>query len=169
MTRPTIVNAICTSLLSPYQPCRKLAAEMLIFFCSFDEESPDRKGLGMVLVAFDYVEQTLNSAIADVSNKVGKFDMWLRQLEATIDGRGRMGSMVGMSKDFKESIHVQEYCVSHVRDIADARISCSTSLSSCRPAINYGLGVPSALNWNHQASSPYSTRSGHGGIQTSPS
>jgi cytokinesis protein len=85
---------------------------MLIFFCSFDEESPDRRGLGMVLVAFDSVEQNINAAIADVTNKVGKFDMWLRQLEATIDGRGRMGSMVGMSKDFKEAVHVHEYCVS---------------------------------------------------------
>jgi cytokinesis protein len=109
MSNPPIVNAICASLTSPHPPCRKLSAEMMIFFCSFDEDSQDR--LGLVLVAFDFVEQTMNAGITDPSKKVNRFDMWLRQLEAIIDGRGRMGSMVGMSKDFKDAVDVHEYCV----------------------------------------------------------
>lgn len=112
MSRPQIPNAICASLVSPHTPCRRIAAEMLLFFCTFDENARERKGLALVLSSFDHVEQVINSAILDVANKVGKFDMWLRQLEAVIDGRGRMGSMVGMSKDFKEAMDVHEYCVS---------------------------------------------------------
>lgn len=112
MSNPPIVNAICASLTSPHPPCRKLSAEMLIFFCSFDDDSPDRRGLGLVLVAFDAVEQAINAGITDPSKKVNKFDMWLRQLESMVDGRGRMGSMVGMSKDFKDAVDIHEYCVS---------------------------------------------------------
>lgn len=36
-----------------------------------------------------------------VGQKVGRFDVWLQQLSTTVDGRGRMGSTVGLSKDLK--------------------------------------------------------------------
>lgn len=114
MSRPQIINSICLSLVSPHAPCRKISAELLIFFCLWDETEGQGEGkcLSMVLASFDYVEQILNAAIVDVANKVGKFDMWLKQLDGTIEGRGRMGSMVGMSKEFGEAVHVHEYCVS---------------------------------------------------------
>lgn len=110
--RPQIVNAIALSLVSPSIHCRKLSAEMLIFFGSFDEHTDERLGLSLVFGAFDHVEQQLNAAIADVSFKVGRFDVWLRQLETLVDGRGRMGSMVGVNKEMKDSAGVMEVVVS---------------------------------------------------------
>ncbi len=114
MQKPQIVASIASSLVSPNLLSRKVAAEILVFFCHWDENNPDRVGLGLVLNAFHQLEQRLNSAVADLAKKVGRFDVWLRQLEQTIDGRGRMGSMVGVSKDLKgqDDSAIMDYCVS---------------------------------------------------------
>ena len=94
-----------------------MAAEILVFFCHWDEHNDERIGLRLVLNAFDLLEQRLNVAVADLSNKVGRFDVWLRQLELAADGRGRMGSMVGVSKDLKgnDDSAIMEYCVRDIR------------------------------------------------------
>lgn len=34
----------------------------------------------------------------------GKFDAWFSVFEATVDGRGRMGSLVGMSEDLRKGL-----------------------------------------------------------------
>jgi cytokinesis protein len=99
MQKPQITNSITQSLISPNSLSRKVAAEILVFFCHWNVDSPDRAGLALVLNAFDQLEQKSNAAVADIANKVGRFDIWLRQLDGMIDGRGRMGSMVGASKD----------------------------------------------------------------------
>ena len=113
MQKPKIVSSIANSLVSPNLSARKVAAEILVFFCHWDEKSPDRVGLGLVLNAFDQLEQKLNTAIGDIAKKVGRFDVCLRQLEQIIDGRGRMGSMVGVSKDLKgqDDGAIMDYCV----------------------------------------------------------
>lgn len=45
-----------------------------------------------------------------------RFDAWMRILENTIDGRGRFGTMVGMSEELKKmgtlDSHLIEYVVS---------------------------------------------------------
>ena len=114
MQKPQIVASIANSLVSPHLPSRKVAAEILVFFCHWDENNPDRIGLSLVLSTFDQLEQRLNGAIADIASKVGPFDVWLGQLEQTISGRGRMGSMVGISKDLKgtDDGSIMDYCVS---------------------------------------------------------
>ena len=100
--------------MSPSLPCRKVAAEILVFFCHWDEDNPERVGLRLVVNALDQLETRLNGAVADIANKVGRFEVWLKQLEATIDGRGRMGSMVGVSRDLKgqDDGSILDYCVS---------------------------------------------------------
>ena len=107
--RPAIIESIGQSLISPDQQCRKLAAEFLIFFASLDMQAENPQGLGMVLGAFDKMEQQANMAIQNVSSKVGKFDIWISQTNQTIDGRGKMGSRVGAKVDEKS---IQEYGVS---------------------------------------------------------
>lgn len=39
--------------------------------------------------------------LRDKQKGLGRFDAWLCELETTLGGRGRMGSMVGASEDFK--------------------------------------------------------------------
>lgn len=116
MAKPQIIHAIATSLISPRLTSRQLSAEMLVFFCHLTDQT-HRTGLSMVQTAFDQLEQRLNAAITDISQKVGRFEVWLKQLEQTIDGRGRMGSMVGVSNDLKgqDDHSLVEYCVSLVR------------------------------------------------------
>ena len=48
----------------------------------------------------------------------GRFDPWLNSLERALDGRGKMGSMVGASKDLRfagmagnPDTHLMEYAV----------------------------------------------------------
>lgn len=36
------------------------------------------------------------------NNRLGRFDAWFNELEITLGGRGRMGSMVGASDDFRK-------------------------------------------------------------------
>jgi len=116
MQKSQIVSSIANSLVSPSLLSRKVSAEILVFFCHWDEDNPDRVGLRLVLNAFDQLEQRLNTAVADIANKVGRFDVWLKQLEQIIDGRGRMGSMVGVSKDLKgqDDGAIMDYCVSDI-------------------------------------------------------
>lgn len=113
MDKPQIVASIAGSLVSPNLASRKVAAEILVFFCHWDASNTNRVGLGLVINAFDQLEQRLNLAIADLANKVGRFDVWMKQLEQTIDGRGRMGSMVGVSNDLKgtDDGSIMDYCV----------------------------------------------------------
>jgi len=100
MQKPQVIHGLCYSLTSPNLPARKLAAEILVFFCHWEEEGEDRVGLSHVLQGLGHVESHHNSN-NPIGQKVGKFDIWLRQMETTVEGRGRMGSTVGLSKDLK--------------------------------------------------------------------
>ena len=107
--RPAIIEMIGQSLISPAPECRKLAAEILIYFASYDSQAAAPRGIGILLGAFDKMEQQANLAIQNIAQKVGRFDIWLHQTAQIIDGRGRMGSRVGAKVDEK---FIQEYGVS---------------------------------------------------------
>jgi cytokinesis protein len=49
----------------------------------------------MVLKGFDQLMR--------FQDEKGRFDAWMRMLENTIDGRGKLGSMVNASTEFKKS------------------------------------------------------------------
>ena len=51
-------------------------------------------GQDLVLKAMD--------KLRDKERGFGRFDAWLAEVEVTLGGRGRMGSMVGASEDFKK-------------------------------------------------------------------
>ncbi|CCJ28129.1 unnamed protein product, partial [Pneumocystis jirovecii] len=83
------VNSVASSLLSPHLPSRKLAAEVLTFICHWDKPN----GHSVVLLAMEHLRSYLG--------ELGRFDAWMRVLELTVDGRGKMGSLVGASDEIR--------------------------------------------------------------------
>lgn len=60
--------------------------------CYFAYEHP---GPEVVLAALE--------ALSTANNETGRFDYWFKSLEATLTGRGKMGSRVGASEDVKRN------------------------------------------------------------------
>ena len=65
-------------------------AEVLSFFCYCEIPT----GHNLVLGGFDQLMQ--------FRAEHGRFDAWMNMLENTIDGRGRYGSLVNASEEFKK-------------------------------------------------------------------
>ncbi|CAG8544118.1 19641_t:CDS:10 [Racocetra fulgida] len=90
LTHSSCIHSITFSLISPQLNTRKLVAEVLSFFCYCEIPT----GHTLVLEGFDQHQRFLNEH--------GRFDAWMRVLENTIDGRGRYGSLVDASDEFKK-------------------------------------------------------------------
>ena len=84
-----VVVALATSLTSPRLTTRKLVSEVLTFLCHWAEGDGHLK----VLQAMDHVKNQ--------QGENGRFDAWMRIVEVSIDGRGKMGSMVGASEEVR--------------------------------------------------------------------
>ncbi|KAM5383553.1 hypothetical protein ACJZ2D_002002 [Fusarium nematophilum] len=85
-----VIVALATSLISPRLTTRKLVSEIITFLCSWGENSD---GHLKVIQALDEVKSQ--------SGENGRFDSWMRLVEVTIDGRGKMGSLVGASEELR--------------------------------------------------------------------
>lgn len=85
----TIIMALCASLTSPRLNTRKLVSELLTFLCHW----ADGQGHFKVLHAMDHLKAQ--------QGENGRFDAWMRIVEVTIDGRGKMGSLVGASDEVR--------------------------------------------------------------------
>ncbi|KAK5172536.1 uncharacterized protein LTR77_002656 [Saxophila tyrrhenica] len=85
----TVVMALAGSLTSPRLNTRKLVSELLTFLCHW----ADGKGHLKVLTAMDHLKAQ--------QGENGRFDAWMRIVEVTIDGRGKMGSLVGASDEVR--------------------------------------------------------------------
>lgn len=85
----TIIMALCGSLTSPRLNTRKLVSELLTFLCHW----ADGHGHLKVLQALDHLKAQ--------QGENGRFDAWMRIVEVTIDGRGKMGSLVGASDEVR--------------------------------------------------------------------
>lgn len=83
------VNALVASLTSPRVTTRKLVSEVLTFLCHWERPHGHTK----VLAAMDQVK--------GYQGETGRFDSWLRIVEVTIDGRGKLGSLVGASEEVR--------------------------------------------------------------------
>ncbi|KAL9112673.1 MAG: hypothetical protein Q9227_002976 [Pyrenula ochraceoflavens] len=81
--------ALATCLVSPRLTTRKLVSEVLTFLCHW----ADGQGHMKVLQAMDVVKNQ--------SGENGRFDAWMRIVEVTTDGRGKMGSLVGASEEVR--------------------------------------------------------------------
>ena len=82
---------------------------MLFFFCHCE-----------VPVGHKHVLQGFES-LQKQREDMGPFNAWIKQLDQTVDGRGRMGSLVGASDELKRlgvynapDNHLMEYAVSHL-------------------------------------------------------
>lgn len=84
-----IVMALTGSLISPRLNTRKLVSEVLTFLCHWGEGQGHLK----VLQALDHLKAQ--------QGENGRFDAWMRIVEVTIDGRGKMGSLVGASDEVR--------------------------------------------------------------------
>ncbi|KAJ5099183.1 hypothetical protein N7532_006184 [Penicillium argentinense] len=84
-----VLVALVNSLASPRLNTRKLVSEVLTFLCHW----ADGQGHQKVLQAMDKVKHD--------HNETGRFDAWMRIVEVTVDGRGKMGSLVGASEEYR--------------------------------------------------------------------
>ena len=84
-----VVLALAGSITSPRINTRKLVSEVLTFLCHW----ADGKGHQKVLQALDHMKGQ--------QGENGRFDAWMRIVEVTIDGRGKMGSLVGASDEYR--------------------------------------------------------------------
>ncbi|KAJ9612373.1 hypothetical protein H2200_003970 [Cladophialophora chaetospira] len=84
-----IIISLAACLISPRLTTRKLVSEILTFLCHWDQGQGHLK----VLQAMDRVKNQMSEN--------GRFDAWMRIVEVTIDGRGKMGSMVGASEEVR--------------------------------------------------------------------
>ncbi|KAL2263028.1 hypothetical protein VTK26DRAFT_8553 [Humicola hyalothermophila] len=84
-----ILVALATSLISPRISTRKLVSEVLTFLCHWS----GGKGHLKVIEAMDVAKNQ--------QGENGRFDAWMRLVEVTIDGRGKMGSLVGASEEVR--------------------------------------------------------------------
>ena len=84
-----VIVSLATSLISPRLTTRKLVSEVLTFLCHWAEGEGHLK----VLQALDHVKNQ--------QGENGRFDAWMRIVEVTIDGRGKMGSLVGASEEVR--------------------------------------------------------------------
>jgi len=78
------------SLTSPHIPTRKTVFDILTFLAYFDGGA---QGHPLVLSGLDSLMQ--------LRSEQSRFDAWFASFEATIDGRGRMGSLVGASEEIR--------------------------------------------------------------------
>ncbi|KAK3378160.1 SepA/Bni1 [Podospora didyma] len=84
-----VIVALATALISPRLTTRKLVSEVLTFLCHWG----DGNGHLKVIEAMDVVKHQLGEN--------GRFDAWMRLVEVTVDGRGKMGSLVGASDEVR--------------------------------------------------------------------
>lgn len=86
---------------------RRMACEALTFMCYCEPPA----GHTMVLRGLALLQD----------GNAGRFDAWFDSFEQMIDGRGRMGSLVGASKDVRSlgvsghgDTHLMEFAVSYL-------------------------------------------------------
>lgn len=89
MQHDTIVMTLAASLTSPRLNTRKFVSELLTFLCHW----ADGQGHLKVLQALDNLKTQ--------QGENARFDAWIRIVEVTIDGRGKMGSLVGASDEVR--------------------------------------------------------------------
>lgn len=89
MSHPISINEIALAMVSSNIACRKLVIDMLTFLAYWN----DHQGHQYVLRALD--------SLMNAKGEKARFDAWFTILEATIDGRGKMGSLVGASDEVR--------------------------------------------------------------------
>ncbi|KAJ2785357.1 hypothetical protein H4R18_000568 [Coemansia javaensis] len=87
---PTCVHNLCFSIDAPSLLTRRLISEILTYICYLDVPT----GHATVLKGLDKLQK--------FREMQKRFEPWMRALELAIDGRGRMGSKVGVSEELRQ-------------------------------------------------------------------
>lgn len=90
LNQQTIVNMTC-SLNSPNVQTRKVLSEILIFLCYHNEGAL----ISDIVAGLD--------ALSHANGEIGTYDYWFKTLDATLSGRGKMGSLVGASEEIRKA------------------------------------------------------------------
>ncbi|GAN04863.1 hypothetical protein MAM1_0075c04328 [Mucor ambiguus] len=89
---PFYIITLTQSIVSPSLPIQRLVCDALTFMCYFEQP----KGHALVMQGMDKLKES--------QKNYGRFDPWLKTLNAVLDGRGKMGSVVGASSDVKQIV-----------------------------------------------------------------
>lgn len=90
ITHPIIINSVACSFSTSNITCKRLVAEILTYMCYFENGLAHRN----VLAAID--------ALSSANNQTGRYDYWFKSFMSILEGRGRMGSLVGASENVKK-------------------------------------------------------------------
>lgn len=88
---PHCIFSVVLDISSPNVQARKLVMDMLIFLAY------QKKG---EVTGHNYVLRGLDN-LMNIRGDHGRFDAWFTILESTLDGRGKMGSLVGASEEIR--------------------------------------------------------------------
>lgn len=88
-----IVTQVASSLNTPHLPTRKLILDLLTFLCYWNEGEPHP----LVISALE--------ALSAANNEPnGCYSYWFKSMENALLGRGKMGSLVGVSEEVRKNI-----------------------------------------------------------------
>ncbi|KAJ1937956.1 hypothetical protein GGF37_004997, partial [Kickxella alabastrina] len=90
LRNPAGVHNLCFSIDAPSLLTRRLISEILTYICYLNVPS----GHATVLKGLDKLQK--------FREMQKRFEPWMRALELAIDGRGRMGSKVGVSEELRQ-------------------------------------------------------------------
>ncbi|KAJ2574954.1 hypothetical protein GGH95_003829, partial [Coemansia sp. RSA 1836] len=90
MRYPTCVHNLCFSIDAPSLLTRRLISEILTYICYLNVPT----GHNAVLKGLDKLQK--------FREMQKRFEPWMRALESAVDGRGRMGSRVGVSEELRQ-------------------------------------------------------------------
>lgn len=91
MKIPNIVTQITSALNSPHLPTRRTIIEVLLSIVHCSRES------------LDLVFHSLGTLSQANGDSTGCYDYWFQSLEGILRGRGKMGSLVGASDEYKRT------------------------------------------------------------------
>ncbi|KAI8145922.1 hypothetical protein BJV82DRAFT_535287 [Fennellomyces sp. T-0311] len=134
VSHPECIYQIVLSLVSPPIQTRKLVCEVLAFLCHVDLP----KGQETVLKGMD--------KLREYRREFGRFDAWFKLLDATLDGRGRMGSLVGASDDVRRLGAQQGAPDSHLSDYALSNMMLVNSLISVVEDVEVRVHLRNQMN-----------------------
>jgi cytokinesis protein len=96
-----VLNDITLSLTSPFIPTRKFVLEILAGYVRLEGQDSER-AIQLVIQALTNLSTTNLNGETD-----SPYVVWFRSMEASLTGRGKMGSLVGASDEVRKNAGVE--------------------------------------------------------------
>ncbi|MBW0464588.1 hypothetical protein O181_004303 [Austropuccinia psidii MF-1] len=140
ISHPECVYRILFSLVSPHLPTRKTVADILTFLCHWEKP----RGHSYVLKGLDQLATLRTASGKPIGETLARFDAWFSSFEQVIDGRGKMGSLVGASEELR-SLRGHSHHHALFNQHNGYPDSPSNAISAIPPT-NSAIGLEGALN-----------------------